>query len=360
MRASIGPMSTPRSRALLVFVLAAALTWHLLAVFAGAWVKASKERHARDFASYYYAVQVAADGRDPYDRRELAATSREDRTRRSVYPFFYPPPFLLGLVWALPLELTTAYRVWFWFDELCLLATALALWRWWRPLGKGVGVLLAVAVATQTAIPNNHLMGQANLPVMCLVVLGLWQEERGRPVLGGGLVGAACLAKMSPALFVAWWVLRGRWRAVAASIGVAAGFAVASLAVVAPAHQLRFYLEVLPGFGTGSYNELSVPIDLFGNHSIPNLYHLAFPGTGALSPTAGALSVLTALALVGGVAWALRREPTDSTARAAQISAVAVVMLLVPVYTYEHHLVWVLPAVVVTAHALVHGRLRRR
>jgi len=36
---------------------------------------------------------------------------------------------------------------------------------------------------------------------------------------------------------------------------------------------------------------------------------------------------------------------------------VMVVMLLVPVYTYEHHVVWAIPAVVVSAIGLARGRV---
>ena len=42
---------------------------------------------------------------------------------------------------------------------------------------------------------------------------------------------------------------------------------------------------------------------------------------------------------------------------AGQASAVCVAMLLIPVYTYEHHLVWALPAAVLAVLAASAGRL---
>jgi hypothetical protein len=345
-----------RTVGLLLLVLAVA--WHGWAV-GDEWAKARRVRGGNDFASYHYATRVAWEGGNPYDKAALEEAARRDRTRRYVHPFFYPPPYLLAMAWTLPLELQTSYRAWFWLDELFALLCALVLWRWWRPLGDALPVVLAVAVATLTAIPNNHLMGQVNLPVLALVLAGLWQAERDREVLGGALLGVACMLKMSPALFVGWWLFRGRWRAVVAACVAGLLLTFAALPLAGPAVQLHFYTEVLPGFGSGDYNGLLVPIDLFGNHSIADLLNRAFPVEGpGLSDTARTGSAAVVGLLVAGTGWWLRKAPPDLQALGAQVSAVALVMLLVPIYTYEHHLVWALPAVLVTAMAVLQGRVR--
>src|SRR5690606_15367583 len=75
------------------------------------------------------------------------------------------------------------------------------------------------------------------------------------------------------------------------------------------------------------------------------------------SDVARALSTATLVLVVAVTGWLLRPAPSDLLARAAQIGAVGVAMLLVPVFTYEHHLVWALPAVVATAVAVHAGRL---
>ncbi|MEO0602680.1 MAG: hypothetical protein AAF211_14655, partial [Myxococcota bacterium] len=92
--------------------------------------------------------------------------------------------------------------------------------------------------------------------------------------------------------------------------------------------------------------------------SIPNLWDAAFPIDGfGLGPVARAGSQLSALALVAGTAWLFWRAPRGVDVRAAQIAYVGVAILLVPVFTYEHHLVFALPALALSAWAACTGRL---
>lgn len=346
--------STGSWTALLV---SAAVIWHLLAVVGPAWTGVQRAPGGRDFASYYYAAEAARRGEDPYDRRGLGAIASEDGTRGAVHPFFYPPPFVALTSWVTRFDLHTAFRIWFWGNEVAAVAAALALAGWWRRLDPVVPVAVAGAFALFTSLPNNHAMGQANLPVLALVIGGLWAERAGRWGVGGVLLGIACMAKMSPALFVAWWLLHRQWRPVAAACGTAMALSILSLPFVGAGTQLRFYTEVLPQFASGDYNGLAVPIGLFGNHSIPNALDWFLPGRGTLSVPARALASVSTLALLAAVGWTFRRPDPSPHVAASQVGAIAVAMLLVPVYTYEHHLVWAIPAVVAVCVEVARGRI---
>src|SRR5262249_28780070 len=156
----------------------------------------------------------------------------------------------------------------------------------------------------------------------------------------------ACMWKMSPALFVIAWLVRGRWSPAIAAVIAAVVLSLLTLPILGPSGQLAFYLHVLPGFSSGTYNGLTVPISLYGNHSIPNIYDALFPASAAgLSRAARLLSTGTALVLVGGTFGALAWRGTRDWP--AEIATLAMIMLLIPVYTYEHHVVWAIPAVVV-------------
>lgn len=317
-----------------------------------------KGRGARDFTSYFMAYRSAELGRDPYSMRQVTLTAREHGLMR-VHPFFYPPPFLLTLTWTGDLETKEAYLVWVSLDVLASLGAVLVLILWWRPLHPLVPALLVLLLGLHTAIPNNYYMGQANHLVLVITLLGLWAEDRGRPVLGGLFLGMACMAKMSPALLVAWWLLHRRWTAVATSVVTALVLSGLVLPLVSLEQQVGFYTEVLPQFASGRYNGLTVPIDIFANHSIPNVLDQVFPSRHGpeLSDHAKLGARLIGVALVGGMAVLFRKEPHDAFARAAQIATVTTVMLLLPVYTYEHHLVWAVPAMAVGLIAIVSRRV---
>lgn len=345
---------------ILAALTAIAVVWHVVSVAGPAWSTVRHEpSRGRDFATYYYALQVALDGGDPYQRGELGGAARQEGTRQTVHPYLYPPPFLLLMAWAAPMDLLSAYRAWFWLDELWMLAGMLALWRWWRPLGPALGPTLALAVAAFSAVPANHVMGQANFAGLTLAILGLWAVDRDRWAIGGALMGAACMVKMSPALFLGWWLLHERWKPVVVACLAAVALTLAVVPILDLERQVVFYTRVLPTFGSGDYNGLTIPIGMFANHSLPNVWHQLGPQPArGLSWEAQVASTVSAVVLLGGLLWRFRRTG-DPLAMAAQVSAIGVALLLVPVYTYEHHCVWAIPSVVVTVLALLEGRLPR-
>jgi hypothetical protein len=344
-------------RALTWLLVAFCAVWHLLSVFMPPRVPPPRGTAGRDFASYYYAAKVAKNGGDPYDSGALDAAAQADQTRKEVHPFFYPPPFLLSVVWSPSYGLLTAFNAWFWINEIFLALAILALWLHFRPLGEAAGPTLALGVALSYGVAYGQELGQANFGVLALVAWAM-QQEKARPWLAGILLGTACMWKMSPALLVAWWLLRREWVAA----GTACLWAVALSALTLPMldfdHQRRFYTEVLPAFGSGDYNGLSIQIGMFANHSVPNLIDQLWPGVdNRLSSMGRTVSSLFSLSLVGLLAVLFRSGPSDRWTQSAQFSAVMVAMLWIPVYTYEHHLVFALPAIVVGTLAVHSGRL---
>ena len=128
------------------------------------------------------------------------------------------------------------------------------------------------------------------------------------------------------------------------------------------ADQWRFYTEILPGFGSGNYNGLKIKIGMFGNHSVPNLAHQLFPSGGEhqLSRLARSASALVSVGLLAFMGATFEGATRDPVRIAAQACAVMVAMLFVPVYTYEHHLVFAIPAMVLAIAAVERGWLSAR
>jgi len=315
-----------------------------------AWNRVHTVKHGRDFATYYYATQALLDGGDPYETPALSARARAEDTRRKVHPYFYPPPFLLGMLWVAPLSLKIAYNSWFWINQVFLVGLFWSFWRWLRVSP----ILLGLVAVTWSPITDNAKMGQANLVVLLLMVLALrWRS--------GLILSTAAMSKMSPALLLGWWGVRKWWRAIAGAVFGAIALSVLTLPLMDFQTQLRFYTDVLPGFSSGDYHGLTVRISLPANHSIPDMFNQVWPGETehVLSASAQRASSVVSFGLLGALAWLSRRR-RDAIGDACIAGAFTVLLLIIPVYTYEHHLVMMLLPVVALAAALQHGRIHRR
>ena len=350
--------ASARASRLATVLVIAAVAWHLLTVIAPPRQKPPRDSEGRDYASYHYAARAAWRGENPYDKATLDGLAREERTRSTVHPYLYPPPFLLLVAGAPWVGLQTGFVLWGILNELALLVAALALVHAWQPLSTRVVPLLAVFVALSWPVAYGAELGQANLLVLGLLAVAFAAEPT-RPRLAGACLGVACMLKMSPALVVLLWVLERRYEAVVATVVAALALALLSLGLVAWPAQWDFYTRVLPGLGAGDYNGLVIKIGMFGNHSLPNVAHQLFPSS-VPERLSGAARVVSGLVTVGGLAalgWRFREPTPDPWRRSARFAAVLVAMLLVPVYTYAHHLVFALPAMVLACLALLRGRL---
>lgn len=318
-------------------------TWILVAVLP-AWRRLFPD--TRDYATFATAVQVWQRGGNPYDLSALEAAAPPGTT---VYPFFYPPPSLPLLAWTGALPLKTGYRLMFWLNELALGGVLWILWRWFRPPPW----LLVVAACTWTPVSWSGRLGQVNVIVLLLCVAAMWRSR-------GSLLAAAAVIKMSPALLAARWVARGSWRPVFGAFVTAVAAHLAALPWVPLALQRRFYLEVLPQFASGAYNGLDVPISLPANHSLANLLDQVWPGPDAhhLSPTAATVTRVLLVAGLLGLSWVGRRRVAP-VGEGLLTGSLLVLMTIAPVFAYEHHLVFLLPAAVAAATAIHRRALPR-
>jgi hypothetical protein len=330
-----------RVRRLGELVLVLGICAHLAFGFSTAYKRVRAARHGADYASYHYAVRVAFRGGDPYETRALERVARKEHTRKQVHPYLYPPPFLLSMLWSLPLGLARASLVMLALNELLLAGCVALCLRSFRVAPWAMGLLLAC----YRPIADNAWMGQANLIALFPLLLGFAIASR-RPWVGGALVGAAAMMKMSPALCLLYWALQRRFQPIVAAVVAAIVLSLATLPLVGLQAQLRFYTEVLPGFSSGDYHGLRIPITLRANHSIPDIFNSLWPSGSKfrLSSLARIASTVATLSLLA--VWAFRyRKPLTTDPDPNAIGALTVIMTLLPVYAYEHHLVFLLLAI---------------
>ena len=294
-----------------------------------AYQKVFSSKQGRDFSTFYYAQKVLRFDGDPYHTRSLSKMAKKERTRSSVHPFFYPPPSLFLFSWASYFPLHTSYKIFFFINQLASVALFWVLYRWLKISVLTLGLLFLAC----TPLGDCIMMGQVNILILLMISLAFYKNN-------APLLSMAAMIKMSPALLLWPKIIWKQWFFVLITGVAALLYSIFMLPWLDLQEQLRFYTEILPQFSSGQYSDLKVPIHLSSNHSIPELCNQIWPNESpkTLSSAAKTASNLINLSLLGILSW----RAYTCTRHIEIIGATIVLMVLVPVYTYEHHLVFLL------------------
>ena len=205
---------------------------------------------------------------------------------------------------------------------------------WWRRGWLAAG-LVAMSMTWLEPIQANFHFGQINVVLMTLVIADC--VPRRTPWPRGLLLGIAIALKLTPAVFLVYFVLRRDSRA-----------ALTALASFVAATLLGF---ALAGRDSWEYWTSTVlHTDRIGTATLNTNQNaagaLARLGLGA--GTHFAVWTVSCLVVLGLTVWAVRRvlaagEPTLA------VMCVAMFGLVVSPVSWSHHWVWALPTVIVTA-----------
>lgn len=366
-RGHVLPPRRTRTQVLLVAVLAL-----LVAAFLSV---AAVGHNFFDLRVYHGAINYwVRDGGEIYDW--LKPNSR--------YGFTYPP-------FAALLMLPLAYLPWLVAVVLSVAASAVvtALVLWWLvdPLARREGwprwFTLAVAFCLAAAFePTRETVdfGQVNMLLLGLVAADLLRLVARGSRWGGVGIGLATAIKLTPGIFIVYLLVTGRWRAALVASGTAAAATVLAGAV-APDASREFWTEAL--WNTDRVGALS----FISNQSWQG-------AVARLNPAEPSTLAWLALVVVTLVIWAIRvRRATapgpgaggSGSARpgsgsgsgsgtgsgtrpaageeATGLALTGVVGSLVSPVTWVHHLVWLLPALILLvdhAYQAPAGSPRRR
>ena len=303
------------------------------AVAAAAWfivrhLEYPPGRHFFDLSVYRGAVDWWLDGRPLYSYRF------DD----SQYGFIYPPFAALLMT---PLAAVTQQVA----SILVTVASGavVVVGTWWlvAPVARRAGWSPGFAVGL--AVPVVYLLepvrstiglGNVNLFLGALVLADVVALRRGSRWAGIG-IGLAAALKLTPAVFVLYLLLTRRWRPALTAVGTflaAAAFAFA----VAPGTSWQYWAREV-----WQTSEVATP-DSPNNQSLLGMFaRLADPGRPS--------TVLWALAAGGVLALAMWRA-VRAFAQGDELVGVTVTGLaacLISPLSWSHHMVWVVPAVVV-------------
>jgi hypothetical protein len=314
-------------------------------------------------------------------REQLLALDAGD----NIYDHYvYPNPPIMALVLKPLADIEPAYAgalVWYYLK----VGMALASLYWVFRLVEGQGVPFPpwakalVVLLSLRPIMGDLVHGNVNLFILFLVTAGLYAIHRGRQAGGGMLIALAIACKVTPALFIPYFVWKRAWRALA---GCAAGLLL--FLWVVPAGLLGWDKNqelltswtrhmILPfvvgGEVTSSHENQSLPGAAMRllTHSPsfvdydPNPPHAPRPqrydNLLALPPSAVHWLVKgVAVLFVGLVVWRCRAplEPRAGWRLAAEFGVILLGMLLFSERTWKHHCVTLmLPFAVLCYHVSV-------
>jgi alpha-1,2-mannosyltransferase len=267
-------------------------------------------------------------------------------------PFTYPP---ISAVVMSPLAVvsSTLAGVLMTGISLALLVCVLALFFRATKLAEGPGswrmaaMLLPLAVLLEP-VRTTLAYGQINIVLMSLVAFdsllpSTWFTVRGRTVgwPRGALTGAAGALKLTPLVFLLYFVARRDWKGCLSVLG---GFVAITLvgAVFAPHDSWEYWTGTV--FQTGRIG----PGVFSGNQSITGVLDRAhLQGTAETATWLGLSAIIAVLAFV-----AVRRAVRQGRTVAA-LTLTACTQLLVSPVSWSHHWVWCAPVLLC---ALVRGR----
>jgi alpha-1,2-mannosyltransferase len=219
---------------------------------------------------------------------------------------------------------------------------------WDRRLTLAVAGILVVAFEP---LGDTLRYGQVNMLLVALVAADLVLLVGRDRKAAGMLIGLATAVKLTPGIFIVYLVVTKRWRAAAVAGGAAAA-ATLLAALTAPGASRTFWTDAL------WHTERVGSASIVNNQSLNGL-------VARLDPAHPSKSLVLVLALAALVVWVYRVRAAaavgDEMTGFALTGAVA--CLLSPI-TWVHHLVWLLPAILVLVdHAYApstSGRRRRR
>lgn len=262
----------------------------------------------------------------------------------STYGFTYPPFAAIAM---LPMALVS----WPVAIVLASLATAAAtgLVVWWliaEKRGRAGWFMVAMIIALLMAfepLRETFLFGQVNMLLVALVGADLLFGVRKGRWWGGIGIGLATAVKLTPGIFIIYLLVTRRFKAAAAATGAAAG-ATLLAAAVAPDAAREFFTSAI--WDTDRIGRLW----FVSNQSLQGLV--------ARLDQAHPSKVLWLVLVVGVLAiWVVRsRRAVAAGDEAAGFALTGIVGCLISPVTWVHHLVWLIPAILLL---VVSARERR-
>ena len=325
-----------------------------------------------DFPTLYWGAKLAfEEGRSPYVEGVFDEVARSQNRR--VFPYLYPPPSLL-LFYPFTAVTYDSAKVWLLAtSHVCLLLILYLIFLriapfdpppHWRGLAAA---LMTVYVLSYYPVADNFAWGQINLIVLALVCVSWLALKRGSHALGVAVpLSLAILLKTYPVLLLPLLVMRKRYAAAGTVVGLLALYTFVAWLVLPQNLWGDWTRNVLPtgGYGLRPFN-LFLPVEpwnhsinglmLFVQDRVPSL--LGLPTRFVTRPLTYLLAGAVAAATVG-LSFLSARKGVGAKTLDIDVALFLLMMFLIAPLSWEHHLVYALPAALFAIDYLFRGRVR--
>jgi alpha-1,2-mannosyltransferase len=259
-------------------------------------------------------------------------------------PFTYPPFAVLALSplaippWQVAIACITALSL------LSLVVVVYVTTRAAWPNGGKRGAIVATAAVVPLAlllepVADTIWFGQVNLILMALVVYDCVVPAKRRP--RGLLIGIAAAIKLTPAVFLVYFLLRKDYRA-AVTMAVSAVVATGIGFVADWSASLTFWFG-----GSGGAHSVGDPSSLINQSFVGGLARFGLSGMAQAAVMVVVVPVVAVFAVAG-----VRRALRSGSAPLAVVLTAGLGLVVSPI-SWDHHWVYVVPAIIaLVAHGI--------
>ena len=219
---------------------------------------------------------------------------------------------------------------------LFALAVKMALRAGRRPVHPAEIIPFVALAAICFPLQTQFYQGQLNV-LLLVLILGAWLADcRELDFVAGACIGAAAAIKLYPAFMLLYWLMRGKWRALAGGLASFV-FLNGAAALMFGAEAYRTYIDsVIPSLSVfrGSWDNISLTglwFKLFDNNESVHVTPLI-----ASRPLAYGLTIVSQLVVTALAAIQCRRADTREVRNRA-LGLTVVAMLLVSPITWSHY-----------------------
>jgi hypothetical protein len=317
-----------------------------------------------DFPSYYSAAKITfKDHRSPYEYQDLHQTGTFIGP-----PFLYPPPSLLVFYPFSLLSLQGAQTLLLFISHISiLLFFFLFFFKILKMKFEGLFIGLAlIYVFSYHPTVHSLWLGQVNLLILLMLILSWYTLQKdGHPGLVALPFSLAIIIKTYPALLLVYLLVKRKFAVVFWILGLLSGYFIIALIFLPREVWIDWLTVVVPsgGYGNAALGVLEPTSPwnqslngFFSRIFIPTEYSHTLINSPAAARVLTYVFSLVIIIVATRLCYLASKKYKSDKIMNIEFSVFLLTVYLIAPFSWEHHLVFVLPAIMVVIYLLFHSK----